>query len=171
MRINSNPDLILNGGYKYQHELIDPTLNDFFEFYIDGKPLLQHLLGSKKWIGYLEDYNGLLGTRRKLFDELLVKSLLKQKISISTIKSHYHQYNEKITDQDAESLIYELGLKKPLLYGCKICADYDCGGICIEVKKKSKYYLWFSYDQKSKNMITNCLSLKNLNMKKYLLTI
>jgi len=112
LRIKSNPRLISNGGFKYEHELIDPTLNDFYEFYIDGQPLIQFFLGPKKWI-----------------------------------ESHYNKYGKSISDNDAASLIYELGLETPLIYGCKICSDIDCGGISIVVKREPDFYCWLAYNK------------------------
>ena len=150
LRIRKSPKLISNGGYNYQHELIDDTLNDFFEFYIDGKPLIQLLFNSIQWKGYLENYNGLLGTRDKIYDELLVNSLLNKQVNTNIVKNHFAKYERVITDQQAKGIIYEMSLMNPLIYGCKICGDIDCGGINIRVEKSSNSFVWFKYSQKSK---------------------
>lgn len=43
----------------------------------------------------------------------------------------------------------QMGLVNPMIYGCKICAGIDCGGVQIRVENDHNYYFWFGYDQKS----------------------
>ncbi len=149
LRIKNDPRLIEHGGYKFKHEIIDKTLNDFFEFYIDGKPLIQLLMGENKYKGFLESRNGLLGTRDKKYDELLVKALMNENINSELVKTHFKKYKESINDDIALKIIFELCLEEPLIYGCKICGDIDCGGINIKIESDEMFFFWYLYNSET----------------------
>ncbi len=88
----------------------------------------------------------MLGVSDKIYDELLIKSLLGEDVNVATIKEHFKKYDKVIDDAVAGGLIYELCLERPLIYGCKICRDRDCGGITIAVKRDPDFYCWFGYN-------------------------
>ncbi len=150
LRLKNDPRLLENGGYKFKHEIVDKTLNDFFEFYIDGKPLIELILGKNMSKVYLTSWNGLLGTRDKKYDELLVKSLINENINAEFVQKHFKKYEESINEDVAKKLIFELSLEKPLVYGCKICGDIDCGGIVIRIESDEFSFSWYLFDTETK---------------------
>jgi hypothetical protein len=143
LRLKKDPRIVEHGGYKFKYEIVDKTLNDFFEFYIDGKSLIQLIMGENKYKGFLESWNGLLGTRDKKYDELLVKSLMNENINIELVQTHFKKYNEFINDDVAKNIIFELCLEKPLIYGCKICGGVGCGGITIKIESDEIFFSWY----------------------------
>lgn len=166
VQASEDPFNIKNGGFNFEHELINESLNDYYEFYIDGTPLVKIILSfyssyDSKW--FLTNKNGLLGTRPKKYDELLVMALLNNKLGVKKVIEHFRTYNEILNEQQAASLIIELGLKNPLIYGCKICGDSDCGGVDIRVENDSNKYYWYFYNEKSKKFDNKLFTFSKTN--------
>ena len=78
-----------------------------------------------------------------------MKALLDEKLEADNIINLFKKYKKQLNNQQARSLIMELGLKNPLIYGCKICGDFDCGGIDIKVDSDSNNYYWYFFNERT----------------------
>lgn len=147
-QIQYDKRLLENGGFQFKHELIDKSLNDFYEFYIDGESLLSKLLPQKSIEWFMANKNGLLGTNDKLYDEILVLKLLNQEIDKTTLSKLFNKYGVKTKDEHLKLLEDEhKQYKTVLIYGCKICGDRDCGGIDIEIKEDLDCIYWNTFNE------------------------
>lgn len=142
VRTLSDPRLISNGGNSYKYELVDNTLNDFYEFYVDGKPLLSLIIGPSKYLGFLQDFNGVLGTMAKVYDEFLILSLLGQELTETVIKGTVAKHGKSFEHSHIQLILSEYNNMYPLLYGCAVCADRCCGGVTVKISKELGCYVW-----------------------------
>ena len=147
-QIQHDKRLLENGGYQFKHELVDKTLNDFYEFYIDGESLLSILLPTESIEWFMANNNGLLGTVDKVYDELLVLKLLNQKADKNILNNHFKKHEVKIKDEYLELIENENNqYDTVLIYGCKVCGDRDCGGIDIKIKEDLNYIYWNTFNE------------------------
>lgn len=142
--------LIENGGYKFKHEILDKSLNDFYEFYIDGESLLSILLPAVSLEWFMANKNGLLGTKDKVYDELLVMQLLNHKLDENTLLNHFRKHEAEVNEEYIKLLMNEINsYETVLIYGCKVCGDRDCGGIDILIKEDSNYIYWNTFNEET----------------------
>jgi len=141
LSLRSN-ELFVNGGTKFSYELDDPSINNFYEFYIDDIMLIKYFLDESRYLGFLSDFNGLLGAFDKITDELLVNALLGKKLSKKLLLKVYEKANIELNKEWIEFKLAHYNNPRVHIYGCKICGSRDCGGIFTNVHINENIVTW-----------------------------
>ncbi len=139
--ISASENLLVNGGYQFRHEQQERYTYNFVAFYIDNQRLCERF-----WVDaeaeFLDSFVGLLGCIDRYFDELIIKYMLKEKITAETIRQLLLQYRKPIRERQVELLVEAFTQNVLLIYGCRVCRDLGCGGIRLQVSRDQDYYYW-----------------------------
>ena len=118
---------------------------EFFEFYINDRPLTELLNSFYNEKGtILDKWVGVLGSTTKLPAEIIkIKQLLGKNISDKEIRN---VFPASWTDTEFEYYLnkYREELSNPeiIIYCCAECGDYDCGGISVSIYKTDISVVW-----------------------------
>lgn len=135
----SDSEFVQNSGHKFLYEYEREQLNSFMEYEIDGELLITKFWDGN-YRGFLGHNVGLLGLINRAYDELMINSFLKIKMSKSDIKEIYENYKIKISSTQIDELTSEFERKYLLIYACKVCLD--CTTVRLNIKLENNRYLW-----------------------------
>ncbi|HNL06336.1 MAG TPA: hypothetical protein PKH93_02110 [Chitinophagales bacterium] len=120
---------------------------EFYEFFINGKPLSQILTEfSKLKSPLLDDLVGVLGFfPNKQLELNTIKKLLLKQITEQDIRNVFPK--NLYVENEIESYKEELAREDIIIYCCVLCGDPDCGGFRIKVHKENDQFVWTYNDE------------------------
>jgi len=150
---NSSKYLVYNSGEK------SITLRDFYEYYIDGQPLI-NIISKYYWniqasenSEFFNSYVSCLGSFGLFWDEISVSILTKKEFNstqiktlVSLLKSNYINSTGQVSIQNLQGQIIKDVRDNFLMYCCQDCGDSDCGGITLNINKKNDTTIWTDND-------------------------
>lgn len=125
---------------------------EFYEFFINGKPLSEILTAfCRLGDSLLDNWVGMLGSFPNKQSELnTIKRLLLKKITEQEIRDAFPKDLDKHDlENGIERYKEELADEEIIIYGCAECGDYDCGGFKIRVSKEENSIVW-TYNNEGK---------------------
>lgn len=135
--LHDKADLIQNGGTKFAHEIDTPFIYNFIDFKINDVNLTKYFHAN------FFDYNvGVLGSICKTYDDLLIKYLLQEPITIAQVENIIAKYHDNSRRSFIIGLFDEINRNEILIYSCRKCLDPGCGGIKIEINHDEDFYHW-----------------------------
>ena len=122
---------------------IDKT--KIYEFYVDEKPLseiLTEFYSEEKSI--LENWANVFNNPNNIDWELIIKKqFLLEQISDSEIEKIFPKTFPKNEIQKGINRIREyLNDENVIVYGCKECGDFECGGYQTKITENNKNFIW-----------------------------
>lgn len=120
-------------------------VNEFYEFFINDKPLSEILTEFCKLDKpLLDNWIGLLGPFPNKKAELnYIKRLLVEQISEQEFRDVFpNDLDKNFLDSGMENYREELADEEIMIYGCPACGDYDCGGYKIKIDQESDQTIW-----------------------------
>ena len=133
-------------------------LRDFFEFYVDDKPLI-HVISRCYWkiaadtnSEFFNTQVGCLGAFGKFWDEISIRILLKEAFTehqsqqlFELFKSNYQE--ESRSEQEIKNLIVEFNREDFLFYRCQDCRDSGCGGMALDIIRADDKIIWTDHKE------------------------
>lgn len=123
---------------------------EFYEFFINGKPLSEILTEFCSLDNsLLDNWIGVLGSFSNRQSELnTIKRLLLKQISEQDIRAAFPKDLDKYyLDEGIKSYREELDDEEIIIYGCAECGDYGCGGFKIRIDKEDVQFVWTYKDE------------------------
>jgi hypothetical protein len=128
-----------------------------YEFYVDDKPLSE-IIGEfysekesilENWTNVFSDSNN------RNWDLIVKKQFLLEQISDSEIQNVFPKTLPKNEIEKGINRIREyLNDGNLIIYGCKECGDFECGGYHAKITKNSENYIWtFENEETHKKII------------------
>lgn len=126
---------------------------DFVEFFINDKPLSElldafyKLKSGHKWKqGILDNWIGVLGSGNAHEEIIKLKQLLNKNVTDKELMAPFPEPDQ--LEWHMEKYRDELANPAVLVYCCRICGDYDCGGIAVNIARDEETVTWTLADEK-----------------------
>jgi len=134
---------------------IDKT--KIYEFYVDEKPLseiLAEFYCEEKSI--LENWTIVFNNSNNINWELVIrKQFLLEQISDSEIEKTFPKtFSRKKVQKGINRIREYLNDENVIIYGCKECGDFECGGYQAKITENKKNFMWtFENEETDESLI------------------